>query len=63
MHVPAWLKFLPSDSIRSWAELKQVFIGNFQGLYVRPINSWDLKSCKQELGMSLGDYIRDGGAL
>ena len=35
-----------------------MFIGNFQGTYVRPGNSWDLKNCKQEPGESLRDYIR-----
>jgi hypothetical protein len=39
-------------------ELKQVFVGNFQGMYVCPGNSWDLKTCKQELGKSLRDNIR-----
>jgi hypothetical protein len=38
--------------------LKQVFVGNFQGTYVHPENSWDLKSCKQDPGESLRDYIR-----
>ncbi|RLM65422.1 hypothetical protein C2845_PM16G03220 [Panicum miliaceum] len=57
---PAYLllEFLPPNSIRSWAELKQVFIGNFHETYVRPGNSWDLKSCKQKPGKSLRDYIR-----
>ena len=41
-----WLDFLPADSIGCWADLCKVFIGNFQGTYVRPGNSWDLKSCK-----------------
>jgi hypothetical protein len=35
-HVRAWLEFLPPKSIRSWAELKQVFVRNFLGMYVRP---------------------------
>ena len=52
------LDFLPADSIGSWADLRKVFIGNFQGTYVRPGNSWDLKNCKQEPGESLRDYIR-----
>jgi hypothetical protein len=56
-YVQAWLKFLPSNSIRSWAELKHIFVGNFQERYVRPENSWDVKSCKQERGESLQDYI------
>ena len=28
-HVRAWLKFLPPDSIRDWADLKRVFVKNF----------------------------------
>ena len=56
-NVRAWLDFLPTDSIGSWADLRKVFIGNFQGTYVRPGNSWDLKNCKQEPGESLHDYI------
>ena len=47
-HVRAWLEFLPQDSIRDWANLKRIFVENFQGTYVRPGNSWDLKSCQQE---------------
>ena len=35
-----------------------MFIGNFQGTYVRPGNSWELKNCKQEPGESLCNYIR-----
>ena len=38
-HVRAWLEFLPHDSIRDWADLKRVFVGNFLGMYVRPGNS------------------------
>ena len=52
------MDFLPADSIGCWAELRKVFIGNFQGTYVHPGNSWDLKSCKLEPGESLRDYIR-----
>jgi hypothetical protein len=56
-YVRAWLEFLPPNSIRSWAKLKQAFIGNFQGTYVHPGNTWDLKSCKQKPSESLRDYI------
>ena len=38
-------------------DLKRIFIGSFQGTYVRPGNSWDLKSCQQEPNESLWDYI------
>ena len=57
-NVRAWLDFLSADSIGSWADLRKVFLGNFQGTYVRPGNSWDLKNCKQEPSESLRDYIQ-----
>ena len=38
-HVQVWLEFLPHDSIRDWADLKRVFVRNFQGTFVRPGNS------------------------
>ena len=43
-HVQAWLEFLLPYIIRNWADLKRIFIGNFQGTYVCPGNSWDLKN-------------------
>ena len=45
-NVRAWLEFLPADSIGDWADLWKVFISNFQGTYVHPGNSWDLKNCQ-----------------
>jgi hypothetical protein len=33
-------------------------VGNFQGTYVRPRNSWDLRACTQKPGESLQDFIR-----
>ena len=33
-------------------------MGNFQGTYVRPGNSWDLKGCRQKPNESLHDYVR-----
>jgi hypothetical protein len=36
----------------------RTFVGNFQGTYVRPGNSWDLRSCTQKPGESLWDFIR-----
>jgi hypothetical protein len=38
--------------------LVKAFVGNFQGTYVRPGNSWDLQSYRQQPGESLRDYIR-----
>jgi hypothetical protein len=54
----AWLEHLPPGQISNWDDLVQAFAGNFQGTCVRPGNSWDLRSCRQQLGESLRDYIR-----
>jgi hypothetical protein len=54
----AWLEHLPPGQISNWDDLVQAIAGNFQGTYVRPGNSWDLQSCRQQPGESLRDYIR-----
>jgi hypothetical protein len=54
----AWLEHLPPAQISNWDDLVKAFAGNFQGTYVRPGNSWDLRSCRQQLGESLRDYNR-----
>jgi hypothetical protein len=54
----AWLEHLPPGQISNWDDLVQAFAGNFQGTYVRPRNSWALRSCRQQPGESLRDYIR-----
>jgi hypothetical protein len=54
----AWLEHLPPAQISNWDNLVKAFAGNFQGTYVRPGNSWDLRSCRQQPGESLRDYIR-----
>jgi hypothetical protein len=54
----AWLEHLPPAQISGWDDLVKAFAGNFQGTYVRPGNSWDLRSCHQHLGESLQEYIR-----
>jgi hypothetical protein len=54
----AWLEHLPPVQISNWDDLVKAFAGNFQGTYVRPGNSWDLRSCRQQPGESLQDYIR-----
>jgi hypothetical protein len=53
-----WLEHLPPAQISNWDDLVKAFTGNFQGTYVRPGNSWDLRSCRQQPGESLRDYIR-----
>jgi hypothetical protein len=54
----AWLEHLPPAQISNWDDLVKAFAGNFQGTYVHPRNSWDLRSCRQQLGESLREYIR-----
>jgi hypothetical protein len=54
----AWLEHLPPTQIFDWDDLVKAFAGNFQGTYVRPGNSWDLQSCRQQPGESLREYIR-----
>jgi hypothetical protein len=54
----AWLKHLPPTQISDWDDLVKAFAGNFEGTYVRPGNSWDLRSCRQQPGESLREYIR-----
>jgi hypothetical protein len=53
----AWLEHLPPAQISNWDDLVKAFAGNFQGTYVRPGNSCDLRSCRQQLGESLREYI------
>jgi hypothetical protein len=54
----AWLEHLPPAQISNWDDLVKAFAGNFQGTYVCPGNSWDLRSCHQQPGESLREYIR-----
>jgi hypothetical protein len=54
----AWLEHLPPMQISNWDDLVKAFADNFQGTYVRPGNSWDLRSYRQQSGESLRDYIR-----
>ena len=53
-----WLEHLPAEQIHNWADLVQNFVGNFQGTYVCPGNSWDLKECRQKPNESLRNYVR-----
>jgi hypothetical protein len=53
----AWLEHMPSVQISDWDDLVKAFTGNFQGTYVRPGNSWDLQSYRQQPGESLREYI------
>jgi hypothetical protein len=49
---PGWSIYLlrRSSTGTIWSELSR---GTFKGTYVRPGNSWDLRSCRQQPGESL----------
>jgi hypothetical protein len=53
-----WLEHLPASQIHNWDGLVRTFVGNFQGTYMRPGNSWDLRACTQKPGESLRNFIR-----
>jgi hypothetical protein len=43
--IRTWLEHLPPSLIHNRDDLVRMFMGNFQGTYVRPGNSWDLRAC------------------
>jgi hypothetical protein len=53
-----WLEHLPASQIHNWDDVVRTFTGNFQGMYVRPGNSWDMRACTQKPSESLRDFIR-----
>jgi hypothetical protein len=53
-----WLEHLPPSQIHNWDDLVCTFVGNFQGTYMHPGNSWDLQACTQKPDKSLWDFIR-----
>jgi hypothetical protein len=56
--VRMWLEHLPASQIHNWDDLVRTFVENFQGTYVCPGNSWDLRACTQKPSESLRDFIR-----
>jgi hypothetical protein len=55
----AWLEHLPPGQISNWDDLVQAFADNFQGTYVHPGNSWDLRSCRKQPGSLFGTTSGD----
>ena len=51
------MEHLSSNVIQRWADLKEIFVGNFQGTYKCPGNPWDLKNHRQKIGETLRGYI------
>jgi hypothetical protein len=56
--VRTWLEHLQASQIHNWDDMVRTFVGNFQGMYVRPGKSWDLRACTQKPDESLRDFIR-----
>jgi hypothetical protein len=50
-----WLNNLPASSITSWADLSQAYTLNFQAMYNRPGNAFNLG----RMIMKLGERLRD----
>ncbi|KAK1613855.1 hypothetical protein QYE76_019372 [Lolium multiflorum] len=44
----AWLRSLPKGSIRSWEDLVDAFVKNFQATYKRPVGIEELRQCHQK---------------
>ena len=58
-----WLKGLPANSIRSWAELKARFIQKFKDTCNQPMSILDLDSCVQGEGESTTNWVRQISAV
>ncbi|KAK1662933.1 hypothetical protein QYE76_051092 [Lolium multiflorum] len=53
----AWLRGLPKGSIKSWDDLVDAFVANFQATYKRPVGIEELRSCQQKQKESMRSYI------
>ena len=53
-----WLMGLREDSIKSWDDLKKVFIKNYMATCQQPGTKYDLKKLHQTSGEPLRSYIR-----
>jgi hypothetical protein len=51
-----WLNNLLAGSITSWADLSQAFTSNFQALYNRPGNAFNVERVTVKLDERLRDY-------
>ncbi|KAK1601491.1 hypothetical protein QYE76_008066 [Lolium multiflorum] len=53
----AWLRRLPKGSIKSWDDLVDAFVANFQATYRRPVGIEELQNCQQKQKESMRSYI------
>ncbi|KAK1601492.1 hypothetical protein QYE76_017084 [Lolium multiflorum] len=53
----AWLRGLPKGSIKSWDDLVDAFVANFQATYKRPVGIEELRNCQQKQRESMKEKI------
>ncbi|KAK1649456.1 hypothetical protein QYE76_067261 [Lolium multiflorum] len=53
----AWLRGLPKGSIKSWDDLVDAFVANFQATYKRPVGIKELQHCQQKPKESMRAYV------
>jgi hypothetical protein len=53
----AWLRGLPKGSMKSWEDLVDAFVKNFQPTYKRPVGIEELRQCHQKPKESMRAYI------
>ncbi|KAK1649711.1 hypothetical protein QYE76_067516 [Lolium multiflorum] len=51
------VKGLPKGSIKSWDDLVDAFVANFQATYKRPVGIEELRNCQQKQKESMRSYI------
>jgi hypothetical protein len=53
-----WLRLLPQHCIDNWSDISRHFIANFQSLFDKPAQPWDLKSIKHRGNETLRSYLK-----
>jgi hypothetical protein len=53
-----WLRHLPRHCIDDWSDFSRRFTANFQSLFDKPAQPWDLKSIKRQGDETLRSYLK-----
>jgi hypothetical protein len=53
-----WLRHLPRHCIDNWSDFSRCFIANFQSLFDKPAQPWDLKTIKRRGDETLRSYLK-----
>jgi hypothetical protein len=53
-----WLRHLPRHCIDDWSDFSRCFTANFQSLFDKPAQPWDLKSIKHRGDETLRSYLK-----